>query len=263
MCTVSWLYQDGGYQLFCNRDEQRTRRPAYEPQLLMHGAVQFLAPIDGDFGGTWIAVNECGVSLALVNRARSSAAKLSRGLLPMSLIRSHSLSEVEEAIHNTELSDFAPFALAALEPGSRVKLFHWDDRKLTTIHDADFHLPLVSSSFDPERVERERRDEFRRLCDRPGNLRPGTLLALHASHRPEYGPYSPCMHRDDAETVSFTWVTVGPAEATLYYSPGSPCRSLAGVSRTLPLRPAADRDGTIGRGEALSAGGHPSAGCTR
>ena len=68
MCTVSWLRQSNGYQLFCNRDEKRTRRPSSGPQLLVRDGVRFLAPIDADFGGTWIAVNEFGLSLVLVNR---------------------------------------------------------------------------------------------------------------------------------------------------------------------------------------------------
>jgi hypothetical protein len=75
MCTVSWIHQGSGYQLLCNRDEKRTRRPASAPQLLTRNNVRFVAPIDGDSGGTWVAVNEFGLSLVLLNRAPSSAAK--------------------------------------------------------------------------------------------------------------------------------------------------------------------------------------------
>ena len=71
-------------------------------------------------------------------------------------------------------------------------------------------MPLVSSSFELEGVERERRAEFSRLRDESGGFRAGALLAFHISHQPARGPYSPCMHREDAETVSFTWMTVTP-----------------------------------------------------
>jgi Transport and Golgi organisation 2 len=248
MCTVSWIHQGSGYQLLCNRDEKRTRGPASTPRLLTRDNVRFVAPIDGDFGGTWVAVNEFGLSLVLLNRAPSSAAKLSRGLLPMNLIPSPTLSEIAEHITTTDLSDFAAFTLAAFQPSLPAALFHWDGRKLTADLGGDQHVPLVSSSFDPERVEWERRAEFGRLRDWCGGIRVGNLLAFHASHQPERGPYSPCMHREDAETVSFTWVTVNAAEVSLYYAPGAPCCSLAGESRTLPLRkepPAALRNGTI------------------
>src|SRR6516162_11002448 len=111
MCTVSSIYQGSGYQLLCNRDERRTRRPASAPQLLTRDNVRFVAPIDGDFGGTWVAVNEFGLSLVLLNRAPCSAAKLSRGLLPMNLIPAHTLTELGESISGMELSHFAPFTL--------------------------------------------------------------------------------------------------------------------------------------------------------
>jgi hypothetical protein len=248
MCTVSSIYQGSGYQLLCNRDERRTRRPASAPQLLTRNNVRFVAPIDGDFGGTWLAVNEFGLSLVLLNRAPSSAAKLSRGLLPMNLIPAQTLTELGDNISMTDLSHFAPFTLAAFEPGLPARVFDWDGRNLTAVSNADHHMPLVSSTFDPERVELERRAELLRLRHLSGGLRAGTLLAFHTSHQPERGPYSPCMHRGDAETVSFTWVTVTAAEASLYYAPGAPCCSLAGESRTLPLRkepPAARNNGTI------------------
>ena len=34
MCTVSWMYDGRGYQVFCNRDERFTRLPATDPQEL-------------------------------------------------------------------------------------------------------------------------------------------------------------------------------------------------------------------------------------
>ncbi len=72
MCTVSWVHEDRGYQLFSNRDEKLTRGVANDPQLLCRDGVRFLAPIDGDFGGTWIAANEFGVSVCLLNGAAKS-----------------------------------------------------------------------------------------------------------------------------------------------------------------------------------------------
>jgi len=233
MCTVSWLRQSTGYQLFCNRDEKRTRRPASGPQLLVRDGVRFLAPIDADFGGTWIAVNEFGLSLVLVNRAQASPAQLSRGMVVMNLITAPTAAEVRDNLTGIDLSDFAPFTLAGLEAGSPSALFNWTGHELVIVPNADRYMPLVSSSVDPAGADRERRAEFARLHAQSGGLRPGTLLAFHRSHHPLRGPLSPCMHRADAETVSFTWVTVTPSEVNLHYAPGAPCHSLAGESRTL------------------------------
>jgi hypothetical protein len=113
-------------------------------------------------------------------------------------------------------------------------LFNWDGQGLSSIADADSHMPLVSSSADLVTVERERHAEFLRLRDQGRGSRVGTLLAFHRSHQPARGLCSPCMHREDAQTVSFSWVTVTPTEVNLYYAPGPPCQSLAGESRGLP-----------------------------
>ena len=52
MCTVSWIQNERGYQLLCNRDEKRTRLPATSPELRSIDRVLYLAPTDGDFGGS-------------------------------------------------------------------------------------------------------------------------------------------------------------------------------------------------------------------
>jgi len=45
----------------------------------------------------------------------------------------------------------------------------------------------------------------------------------HASHAPEIGPYSICMHRNDAATVSYTEVVVSRRITRMRYQSGSPC----------------------------------------
>src|SRR5262245_31820929 len=69
MCTVTWIRAENGYQLFCNRDEKLTRRPSAPPKCVKSDCIWFVAPIDGDFGGTWVATNALGVTLCLLNGA--------------------------------------------------------------------------------------------------------------------------------------------------------------------------------------------------
>jgi hypothetical protein len=197
--------------------------------------MRFLAPIDGDFGGTWIAVNEFGLSLALLNRGAASTAQLSRGLMVMNLIAVPSLVDVAERFATSNLSDFAPFTLLGLAPGLPAALFAWDGREREVVADANQYMPLVSSSVDPEACESRRRATLERIRAKSPALGPGALLAFHRSHAPVAGVHSVCMHRDDAQTVSFTWVTVEGGGANMYYAAGSPCRSLAGESLSLAL----------------------------
>ena len=82
MCTVTWILDGDSYSLYFNRDELRTRQPALPPQRHQERGVRFLSPTDGDAGGTWIAVNEYGLSLGLLNdyssRARQPAERRAR-----------------------------------------------------------------------------------------------------------------------------------------------------------------------------------------
>jgi hypothetical protein len=153
----------------------------------------------------------------------------------MNLIASPTLSDVAKHFTATDLSDFAPFTLLGVAPGPPAALFTWDGREACIVANADLHMPLVSSSVDPSGCESRRRATLESIRAKSPALRPGALLAFHRSHSPVPGAHSVCMHRDHAQTVSFTWVTVDDAEASLYYAADSPCRSLAGESFSLAL----------------------------
>lgn len=61
-------------------------------------------------------------------------------------------------------------------------------------------------------------------------------LAYHRRHEPEAGPHSPCMHRPDARTVSFSWIEVDENEVRFRYVPSSPCVGEPGPATKLPRR---------------------------
>ncbi len=229
MCTVSWLHTEDGYQLFCNRDEKKTRRPALPPRVDSREGVRFLAPADGDFGGTWIAVNEFGISVCLLNgkSSKPAANRLSRGLLPLKLIPSRSAREALDRFNTIDLAAFAPFTLAILGPRTRAAIAEWRVTGQIDLCEEHDGLPLTSSSFEPDRVRALRAREYARAR--------GSLLEFHRSHANGPSAYSTCMHRPDAETVSFSRLRVTPSEANFWYSPGAPCRELPAMKRTLPL----------------------------
>jgi hypothetical protein len=236
MCTVTWFHQPGGYQLFANRDEKRTRLAAEVPIERERDGIRFVAPVDGDFGGTWIATNERGLSLCLVNGpGEAPEGGRSRGFVVLDWITATSLGELREAITHYDLGAVSGFTLVALEANRPSMIVRWNGLRCSITEDGDRFMPLVSSSFDPVGVENSRRAQFARMTE--GSSQIGSFLAFHRSHLPHRGPYSTCMHRDDAYTVSFTWVTVTPSEAAMYYAAGPPCSSLTGESRILSLVP--------------------------
>lgn len=82
-------------------------------------------------------------------------------------------------------------------------------------------MPLMSSSFDTEAVRARRREDWTRRLRATGTLDAATLYSFHESHGPQPSAYSPCMHRPDAETVSFSWVCVTDSAVEFFYTPAA------------------------------------------
>ena len=230
MCTATWLADGGGYSLLFNRDEKPTRVVAEPPRIHTRDGVRFGATIDADGGGTWIATNEYGLSVCLLNAypkagLRSGTAIESRGRIPIDVASSRSLEEVGERMNRMDLGYFAPFHLLALEPYRAAWLFEWSGSRLTLDDDADQRMPLTSSSFESTAVAASRRAAFQdRIAKRTGITRT-SLERFHSGHEPAPGAYSVCMHRPDAQTVSFSRVRVSARRVRFDYSSDSPCRA--------------------------------------
>jgi len=235
MCTVTWLHEEGGYHLFCNRDEKLTRKPAFPPRLGVRDSVRYLAPIDGDFGGTWIATNEFGVSLCLLNGTAGPRPGVvrSRGLLLLDLVSSRSLEEEVNSLEAADLTLYASFTLAALSPGEAAKVIEWDGSRSIVRSQPEPCYMLTSSSFETDAVKKARAEEFARLV---GESRSATRLQeFHRSHAPSRSAYSPCMHRPDAETASFSHAHVSTSESQLIHFSAAPCNTSTGTLTDLRI----------------------------
>jgi hypothetical protein len=219
-----------GYVLFSNRDEKIARLPGSPPEIGKRSGVQFAAPSDTAFGGTWLASNEFGVTLALLNGESKTPGARSRGCLPLELVGARSLSEVLIRLQAIDLSPFAAFMLLAIEPGRDALVWAWSGRNLTVNRKAS--APLASSSFDYHGVQRVRREQFARLP----SFSADALREFHANHVDGPSAYSPCMHREDARTVSFTEIRVTRSAVTLAHRAGAPCEDHPQQSLTLARR---------------------------
>lgn len=232
MCTVSWAHRDGGFDLLCNRDEKHTRARAADPRVVSRGGVRYVAPVDGECGGTWISVNEFGVAICLLNGGAARSGQTSRGHVVTALADSHSVDEAARRLIGMDLDAFAPFVIVALAPGQSL-VVDWDGEQRRIDPHPEKRMPLISSSFEPERVNAQRRAEFKRVAT---TVDVESLYSFHASHGKQRGPYSPCMHRDDAQSVSFSWVRVGTDEIGFLYSPEAPCQRAPFFRQALPRR---------------------------
>ena len=179
---MSWIHEPGGYQLLCNRDEKLTRLPALGPAVTGRNGVRFIAPRDQDFGGAWIAVNELGVSVCLLNGQGSTPeAARSRGTIVLTAGDARTAFDAVDRIANSCLRYFAPFTLLALDLTGHSSLCIWNGITADVIADAAALMPLTSSSFEPEQVAERRRNSFRRMRDRLGAVTPELLFDFHRS----------------------------------------------------------------------------------
>lgn len=240
MCTASWLPIGAGYVLCFNRDESRSRLPGRPPSQRTTNGLSVIAPTDGNHGGSWIGVNDAGVSVALANRYQvprppAPAGRISRGLLVMELLGKRSLAEVGRGLSGRRPESFEPFTLVALERDSPAHLWSWDGTTLLDWRQEEPGLLIASSAAEQDAAAAARRETFASaIADGP--LDAGTLARLHASHRPARGPLSICMHREEASTVSFTIVTVEPRRAILAHANGPPCVTPLAPPLSLDLR---------------------------
>lgn len=245
MCTLSWLPHADGYTFWHGRDERTTRLPAEPPALVRRGGLAALAPRDGDAGGTWIGVNELGLTLGLANLYPAEGVvvagmpprgAVSRGRIVDDLLAAADAVEAARRLTAMDLDVFAPFTLAALQPERLPELHRWDGERLESRTAARAGL-LLTSSGAGRGVEKIRKLEYERLA--PGPVPAAELIeALHRSHLPGLDADSFCMHRDEAGTVSLTRVEVRASVVRMIYTPGAPCRTEPLAPLSLPRKSA-------------------------
>lgn len=236
MCTVSWTRGVERFELFSNRDEQRTRTAALPPSTWTgERGGRFLAPIDSAAQGTWISVNEHGLALCLLNHYQAQAPQTdqpkSRGWIVRGLADAGDPFVIREALEEDDLRPYPGFRLLVLQAGEPARLAHWDGRQLAW---AD-HVrpPLISSGYAFEQVTRSRLDVFKQLKEEHGQVDGEMLHAFHSSELPEPGPLAVNMTREDARTVSMTTVKVEPDLVELTYYPGPPAENPPALTHRL------------------------------
>jgi hypothetical protein len=218
-----------------NRDELRSRARAAPPTAVLLDGVLALAPVDGDFGGTWIGANHLGVSVCLVNRHEPLPERdyRSRGLLVRELLSLTGVDRVRLELAASDLHQYRPFELLALDLDGPTVRARWNGGLLKSMEaDEDVGL-LVSSLYEPGPAEKERRKAFDAIVR--GEPTPASFDTFHRSHLPARGPYSTCMHRDEASTVSYTTIQVGHGRVEMAYQPGPPCLAMAPFRSSIEL----------------------------
>jgi hypothetical protein len=223
-----------------NRDEKLTRPTGLPPKVKKVNGRAVISPSEPG-GGTWIAVNDHGATLALINwyfiTARVGGKAVSRGEVINSMSAAISPDFADAALHGLPLDQINPFRLIGIYPAtSEIVEWRWNLKQLVRKNHSWKAQQWISSGFDEPTAQRVRGKTFQRAGRQhsAGNL--DWLRRLHRSHLPQAGPFSTCMHRADAATVSHTEVTVSSRHSTMRYHAGTPCQSSTCSSHLLRLR---------------------------
>jgi hypothetical protein len=236
MCTLTFLPNEHGYVVGMNRDEQITRTHALPPAIF--GSAIY--PHEPSTGGTWLAVNTNGLTLAILNKNQDGplpAKTRSRGEIIPALINSASLADVHRRLVEFGFKGIWPFRLVAISAEEH-EICEWVCRtQLTTAHYGWESRNWYSSGMSDNEARVTRSVVTEHAWQRPGAGSLSWLRSLHRSHEPAQGAFSICVHRPDAASVSYCEIEFDCKQVSFRYAAGSPCQSRGFNSQlSLPAR---------------------------
>ena len=228
MCTVTFVARPRGYCLGMNRDEKLSRAAGMPPKKKTVKGHAVLGPSEPG-GGTWITVNDQGATFALINwysiAARVGGEMVSRGTVVNSVGTTVSPDLTDATLAKLPLDQINPFRLIGIFPAtSKIAEWQWNLKQLVRKNLRWKSQQWISSGFDEPTAQRVRSKTFQQAQQQKSAGSLDWLRRLHRSHSPQKGPFSTCMHRADAATVSYTEVKVSRCEALMHYHAETPCQ---------------------------------------
>jgi hypothetical protein len=240
MCTVTLIAVGPSLRMACNRDELRTRPAALPAQARRFGRRAAILPIDPVSDGTWVAVNDAGVAMTLLNTYAGPAverrgpdaaepgepstrrALSSRGRIIPSLLHCDAAARAAALVDELRAADYPPFRLVLVD-GHDVIAIDSDGAALSRRDESTRNLPLLftSSGLGDALVEPPRRALFAEMFS-AARQAPAVQDAFHRHSWPDRSYLSVCMRRDAARTVSHTVIEIGPEHVSLTYCPRAP-----------------------------------------
>ena len=247
MCTLSVHHTQADVLVKMNRDEMIARAPESPPVISRSGdGVTWIAPKDGEKGGTWMGANDRGVVACLLNFYQPGESLLpdpegryrSRGeIIPLAL--SHGS---DDAVVSWLLESFDPTAYPSFDlhviSAQAMRRFIWLKKGPLELMEIDEKWCVYSSSgWDSGDVIRWRDARFREWIER-GEPKSGHLPTFHILQEQGHEDRSPLMTRDWSTTRSITQVQFAPGggELTMRYWPHpQPDSQAPETSDSLPL----------------------------
>jgi hypothetical protein len=192
-------------------------------------------------GGAWVAVNDAGITFALINwyaiTSRVKADAVSRGEVVNAVCSWDSPVAASASLKKLPLARINPFRLVGIFPAAKgIFEWRWDLKRLDRWNHGWRAQQWISSGYDEPTAQRMRGKTFREAMKQKSAGGLDWLRRLHRSHAPQAGPFSTCMHRADAATVSFTEVAVSRQQSAMRHHGGPPCERSEESLHTLQFK---------------------------
>lgn len=219
MCTLTIIAPEPRrFVLGFNRDEhpQRAELPPGFLATAPGAPRRAIAPRDADEGGSWIAVNDAGIALALLNRNEPglpdrTTAGTSRGTLVPALAPLGSLDEIRDEVARLALGIGRGFRLVATDGARVLEAIGGAHTAQTSIEPLARPVIRASSGLGDLLVREPRSELFQAtVAQVPRDAQAAAQRAFHQHHWPERRHLSVLMERGAARTVSQTFIEVSP-----------------------------------------------------
>jgi hypothetical protein len=198
-------------------------------------------PTDSLSGGTWLAVNDAGLALAMLNvnlpdRDRNAPkSPRSRGEVIPSLLESDSPSAVLGLCERLNYREFAPFRLVLIGHGL-VADVRWDGREpMVMSRLVGGPQMFTSSGLGDHLVEGVRRELFDQMFMNGPHTWEAAQHAFHRHKWPGREHLSVNMSRDTSRTVSHAVIDLRATEVVLAYHADAPDQPAKDTTVSLPL----------------------------
>ncbi|MFC2126679.1 NRDE family protein, partial [Bacteroidota bacterium] len=207
MCTVTFLPYKEGYILTSNRDEKLTRPSAGMPEVHKKKGYQLAFAKDPIGGGTWIAADDRGNSVCLLNGAFEHHEprypyRHSRGLIVLNYFK---YLDLEDFTENYNLDKIEPFTLVIVWHNRLFEL-KWDG-EITYSSELPYDQPRIWSSvtlYSQEIIDKRQHWFDKWLTDHP-NFTREDILKFHNFEGDENSHANIIMASEDKRrTVSIT-----------------------------------------------------------
>jgi len=243
MCTLALYFRCfDAYPILvaANRDEQFDRPSA--PPALLNGEPKIVAGRDLRADGTWLGVNEHGVSVAVLNRringnALPATVARSRGALCLELLQLDSALAARRRI-DADRYRYNPFTMVFADKHNAYVAYNDEVKIISQVLPSGLHVFSSAAEFDLNSAKAQRAHErFASLMNpaseksKEPKQRLAELQNILSDHTLGNGSDNPgdaiCVHRDVSGTVSSSviFLSLERSQFETYHCLGAPCRN--------------------------------------